>query len=116
MTGRAVLTAPVGRGPGDVEPAVSGAARERAPHKTGASARAAVIGDFLVRRRGPMVDHKDGRRLRAIPHGWNVSNLPGGDIGRYLAIRQPNSTTAAPTTAAITDITIPPPSASSMAT
>jgi hypothetical protein len=40
----------------------------------------------------------------------------GGDIGRYLAIRQPNSTTAAPTTAAITDVSIPPPSASSMAT
>ncbi len=34
---------------------------------------------------------------------------------RYLAIRQPNNTTAAPTTAAMTDVTIPPPSASSMA-
>jgi len=48
--------------------------------------------------------------LRVIRH---VSEAPKADIGRYLAIRQPNSTTAAPTAAAMTDVTIPPLSASS---
>jgi hypothetical protein len=33
----------------------------------------------------------------------------------YFAIRQPNSTTVAPSAAAITDVTIPPPSARSTA-
>ena len=37
------------------------------------------------------------------------------DFGRHLAIRQPNSTTAAPITAAMTDVTIPPRSVSSRA-
>ena len=45
----------------------------------------------------------------------SVRLVPKGDIGRYLAIRQPNSTTAAPTAAAMTDVTIPPLSASSPA-
>jgi hypothetical protein len=45
--------------------------------------------------------------------GRLVRFVPKGDIGRYLAIRQPNSTTAAPTAAAMTDVTIPPLSASS---
>ena len=43
----------------------------------------------------------------------HVRKVPKGDIGRYLAIRQPNSTTAAPTAAAMTDVTNPPLSASS---
>ena len=43
-----------------------------------------------------------------------VSALCQEATGRYLVIRQPNSTTAAPITAAMTDVTIPP-SASSMA-
>jgi hypothetical protein len=37
-------------------------------------------------------------------------------LGRHLAIRQPNSTTAAPITAAMIEVIIPLPSASSMAT
>jgi hypothetical protein len=40
---------------------------------------------------------------------------PSLDFRRHLAIRQPNSTTAAPAAAAITEVTVPPPGASSMA-
>ena len=59
--------------------------------------------------RAPAPNHSENER-RAEKH---EEQIPKGDTDVYLAIRQPNSTTAAPTAAAMTDVTIPPLSPSS---